>query len=359
MLKERLDRLIRLNGSWERLKNSAAPVCIYGTGDACERILEQFARHGICCEGIFASDDFLRGGREFHGFEVTSLSELESRFGEITVCCAFGSSLPDVMAHIEEISRRHELIFPDLPVAGDELFTEEGLTEHIGEIESVCDMLSDELSRETLLSVLEFKLTGDISALKRVFSASAEFYELVKPRTGDVYADLGAYNGDTVESFIAACPDYGVVYAFEPDVRSFRRCVKRHLHREGITFINACAWSSDGALGFSQDAGRQSKIEEGGRLQAARSLDSVLGGARCDIIKLDVEGAEREALLGSARTIAEYSPRLIMSAYHRPYDLLTLPQLLRELSSDGYRLYVRQPPYFPAWDTCIFAVPKK
>jgi hypothetical protein len=47
-----------------------------------------------------------------------------------------------------------------------------------------------------------------------------------------------------------------------------------------------------------------------------------------------------------------------VSAYHRPYDLLTLPALLSELSSDSYRLYVRQPPYFPAWDTCIIAVPR-
>lgn len=343
--------------SWERLSESGKPVCIYGTGDACERILSQFELRGISCAGIFASDDFLRGGREFHGFEVTSLSALEERFKDITVCCAFGSQLPDVMAQIEGIAARHDLIFPDLPVAGDELFSRRGLIERQNDLARVYDMLADDLSREVLRGVLGFKLTGDIGMLRSVFSDPAkDAAALIAPKRGDCYADLGAYNGDTVASFAGMCPDHGQIVAFEPDVRSFRKCVARHIGRENITFVNACAWCSDGNIGFSQSAGRQSQITGGGRLTAARRLDTVLAGKRCDVIKLDVEGAEREALIGAAETIKRYSPRMIVSAYHRPYDLIDLSLQLSGMGD--YDLYIRQPPYYPAWDTCIYAVPK-
>ncbi len=350
-----IERIKGLPDAWERLAASKKPVCIYGTGDACERILEQFERRGIVCAGIFASDDFLRGGREFCGFEVTSLARLEERFGDITVCCAFGSQLPGVMEQIERVAGRHELVFPDLPVAGEELFAREGLLSRAEELEKVCAQLADGLSAETLFSVLEFKLTGDISVLRRVFTGYDEsFAELMSPRAGDCFADLGAYNGDTAEGFIAACPDYGYIWAFEPDVKSFRKCVKRHLHRDNMTFVNACAWSRDEQLCFSQSAGRQSQITGQGRPAAARSLDSVLGGRRCDIIKFDVEGAEREALLGARETIGRCLPRMTVSAYHRPYDLIELPLMISELG--GYHIYMRQPPYYPAWDTCVYAI---
>jgi hypothetical protein len=55
----------RLTESWDLLKNSDLPVCIYGMGDACERLLAQFEMRGIKCADIFASDSFVRGAYAF------------------------------------------------------------------------------------------------------------------------------------------------------------------------------------------------------------------------------------------------------------------------------------------------------
>jgi hypothetical protein len=131
--------------------------------------------------------------------------------------------------------------------------------------------------------------------------------------------------------------------------------VKNLITHDKITFVNACGWNCDTQLLFSQSAGRQSQISSAGTLTSARSLDSVLGSKRCSIIKYDVEGAESEALAGSSKTISAYQPRLVVSAYHRPFDLIDLPNEILRLNGK-YKLYLRQPTYFPAWDSVFFAV---
>jgi hypothetical protein len=68
-----------------------------------------------------------------------------------------------------------------------------------------------------------------------------------------------------------------------------------------------------------------------------------------------VEGAEREALLGSRNTILRDSPALLVSAYHRSADLFSLPLLVHDLNPN-YRLYLRRMAGIPAWDINLYAV---
>ena len=75
------------------------------------------------------------------------------------------------------------------------------------------------------------------------------------------------------------------------------------------------------------------------------------------MIKMDVEGAERETLLGCRQMIARCQPALIVSCYHRNEDLFDLPLLVKKLYP-GYRLFLRHHPYLPAWETNLYAVAK-
>ena len=81
----------------------------------------------------------------------------------------------------------------------------------------------------------------------------------------------------------------------------------------------------------------------------------MLNGTAVDYIKYDVEGAEKEALNGSAQTIASCHPRLLVSLYHRSEDLFALPLQIHTLHP-SYRLYLRRYPYVPAWDLNLICV---
>ena len=343
----------QLDESWETLKSCDKAVYIYGIGNACERILKELEKRQIKCSGIFSSDDFV-AKKSFCGFEVKTLSQLESEHEDFAVCMAFGSSLPDVMERISSLSKRHTLIFPDLAIAGNESFTKSGFLDRWEQAKTARSMLCDERSREIFDLAAAFKISGDISFLERAFSVNS-FEKIIEPNENDIYADLGAYNGDTALEFLRMAGGCKKIYAFEPDKRSFRKCVKRLINVDETVFVNACAWNCDDLTSFSQSGGRMSKAQSGSEKVSARSLDSVLNKKECSVIKYDVEGAEKRALLGSKETIERFHPRLAVSVYHRPFDFIDLTMLVHSFNQD-YKLYLRQPPYFPSWDLCLYAV---
>ena len=177
------------------------------------------------------------------------------------------------------------------------------------------------------------------------------------------YADLGAYNGDTVREVLAHSPNVERIYALEPDARSFKKLdafCAQYDGKANITPINAAAWSNDCTLTFGNEGNRNSGIFAPSKTAkqveiTARSLDSVLGNDTVDYIKYDVEGAEREALLGSKQAILRSSPALLVSAYHKSEDVFALPLLIKELNSN-YKLYYRRYPYVPAWDLNLICI---
>jgi hypothetical protein len=71
------------------------------------------------------------------------------------------------------------------------------------------------------------------------------------------------------------------------------------------------------------------------------TVDHDLEGGHASFIKMNIEGAEIDALEGARRTIQSFAPQLAISAYHRPADLWAVPEKIRSLRDD-YRLFLRQ-----------------
>jgi hypothetical protein len=83
-------------------------------------------------------------------------------------------------------------------------------------------------------------------------------------------------------------------------------------------------------------------------------LDS-LDIERPTIIKMDIEGAEKQALTGGERTIRTHHPRLAIAAYHRPGDFWRLPYQVMAIRDD-YRIYMRH--YAESlYETVMFFIP--
>ena len=172
---------------------------------------------------------------------------------------------------------------------------------------------------------------------------------------GTAFVDAGCLNGDTSITFAEWCGNkYSKVFAFEPDPASFAEC-QRQLSKAGIHDVElvqaglanqtGCAKFADGLKGGSHlidqaKCAGQTGMDGGIEVRTVR-LDDVVGGTKVGFIKMDIEGAEYDALHGACRILERDKPLLAICVYHKPGDILAIMEYLREIVP-SYHFALRQ-----------------
>ncbi len=209
---------------------------------------------------------------------------------------------------------------------------------------ALAELLTDDRSRAVLDAVLGFRQTLDPALLAPV--VEWDLYNpsgLLSHGEDEVYVDGGSFDGDTIRLFIARVHgQFSRVLAFEPDPETFARLRANFARDPRIESINAGLHRRRAVLRFHNDASRGAIFQAEGAIEMpVVALDEVLAGARVSFIKMNIEGAEIEALAGAAGSIRRWRPKLAISAYHRPSDLWQVAETVQALCPD-YDLYLRQ-----------------
>ena len=145
------------------------------------------------------------------------------------------------------------------------------------------------------------------------------------------------------------------IVAIEPDGKNFKKLKKYadgiHTHR--ISLYNSAVWSKSGDGEFISSGNRNSSISSTSSYQHKDAQVSLIPidslNLSPDYIKYDVEGAETEALIGSAQTIQRSHPTLLVSLYHRSSDIFEIVNYLRR-EYPFYRIELRRLKCLPAWE---------
>lgn len=348
---------------WQYLKNVKKPIYIYGMGDGALKIISVLERLDVPIAGVYASNGFVRG-HHFYGNKVLTFDEVSAQASDFITLLAFAAFREPLLNAIYDMQSSCEFYAPDVPVCkvDDDLFDIDYIKKHNDKLTAVYNMLEDKQSKKVFINTLNFKVSGKINYLKMITTPVDEvFTEFIKPNKDDYYIDLGAYNGDTISQALTYCgEDFAGITAFEPDVKNFKR-LKKRIEAEAINNVkayNLAAWSDNATLLFTGKGGRNSKLSSNGLCEIkANSVDNILKGKKATIIKFDVEGAEEQAIIGCTNTIKKYSPRLLVSSYHKNSDLFTLPMLIKEINP-SYKVYLRHHPYIPAWETNYYFINK-
>ena len=179
------------------------------------------------------------------------------------------------------------------------------------------------------------------------------------PKDDEIFVDGGTLNGDTISRFIKyAEKGYKEIYAFEPDPENDVK-VNNHIQKKGIQnvhSINKGLWSDETMLLFSANSDGGSCINDDGSIEIpVTTIDSVVGDKKVTLIKMDIEGAELEALMGARKCIEKYAPRLTICVYHKPEDILTIPNWILQINP-LYRFYLRHHYIGRTWETVLYAV---
>lgn len=225
------------------------------------------------------------------------------------------------------------------------------------ELERLDGMMEDEASRTWLAAVLQFRLGGDYDCLPSP-GLCDQYFPTDLPRWPHPlrFVDGGAFTGDTLLQLAAAGYTFDAIAAFEPDLDNFRALVRNSARFDAVTCLPCGLTDHAKRIGFTDGMGGGSHIDPSATQQiTCVALDEALPDFRPSLIKLDVEGAELEALSGAARGIARHRPALAVSLYHHPEHLWRIPFLIESWKLD-YRFYLRGHAQ-SSFDLVLYALP--
>jgi FkbM family methyltransferase len=350
---------------WERALeaiHAAGGLSIHGAGTIGRQALAAARRAGIPVRAFIDSDP-QRSGQQVDGVEVQGVEQIVA--GRSVVLPAVGRHAQSVAAIARErgaacVLELSQLYWHARPPGEPEPDYLDDLDANRQRYQALFTTVADARSREVLAALIRQRRTLELAPLAAVCEREhAQWFapELL-PRPGaEVYVDGGAFDGDTVHGYIAACGDgYAAIHAFELDPLLAARGQARTRDLRAVRFA---------AIGLSDRAGRVAYRGSGGTDSAVTGVAQA-GQASAEIgrldelvrepisfLKLDVEGEEARALTGARHHLAHDRPTLALALYHKAPDIWQLPQQALA-ATPSYRLHLRHYTEL-AYETVLYA----
>ena len=186
---------------------------------------------------------------------------------------------------------------------------------------------------------------------------------------GDIVIDAGGCFGDTALYFAQKVGKEGEVHVFEfiPDnIATFKKNIAlNEVLEPAIKLVSNPLWSSSGQQVFYLSNGPGSRVSmnefEGYTNKTITlSIDDYRNSenlSRIDFIKMDIEGAELNALKGAEETIKQFKPKLAIALYHSTAEFESIPRYINELNL-GYKFYLSHSTIYGE-ETMLFATAAK
>ena len=221
--------------------------------------------------------------------------------------------------------------------------------------------ISDIKVNNGLIDVHGYQIrTGALEAAQAFLFEQYSLEGKCKVDIGDHVINGGAFEGETSFWFISKGADK--VYAFEPDQFNYSILVEnieRNRVSNRILPIKKILSNKIGTFSFCSAGVMSVVINEGKQTIQGITLDSFVedkGLNRVDFLKLDVEGAELEILEGAVETIKKFKPKMAISVYHKPDDIVSIPKFILQLLPKA-KFYLSHKFYTLA-ETVLFVNPR-
>ncbi|ATD05827.1 FkbM family methyltransferase [Pseudoalteromonas piscicida] len=239
----------------------------------------------------------------------------------------------------------------------------------------VLSLLSDQQSRDTYNLLVNYRVSPcrDNYPLPEQYEMYfpddiPKLYKYEKMRV----LDIGAYDGDTLAGFFQRYAQtinhYAAVEVSTKNIKLlesrlkamgdateyvsiYRKAVglpenKKLLVKENLSATYVSVIEEGEVANVSEDC-----------LVESINLSELTAMTQCNVIKMDIEGADYDALVQCRDYIAECTPTLALSLYHRSEDLWEIPLLIESFAANRYHYYVRQEGHW-LLETQFYAVPK-
>lgn len=345
-------------------------VYIFGAKELGKKFHGFFSSKNIKVLG-FLDNDVSKQNTLYCGCNVFSVADLldkkEEKPTEITVVVASIYYVQEILNQLKDLGFTKVIPCQILYVLDNKNYKAEpsfdGLIEDLAvnkqKYLELYSLLEDEQSKKVFEAAVEFRQTYDFSLFGRILSPHAEigqYFEepFIKYTENDIFVDGGGFDGDTALKFINKTNGrYKKILFFEPDEESFLKAKKALNHYKNIEFYNKGLYSGSKTFRFASSGGLGSIIDDSGdTIIETVAIDEILR-EKASYIKMDIEGAELEALKGSEKQL-KHGVQLAISLYHKPQDIWQIPEYIKSVNPQ-YKFYLRH--YTNAiFETVLYAI---
>lgn len=318
---EDIDKIIKTEG-----------VSLFGAGQYGEFVSEYLLKNGykINC---FIDNNPDKQGNKINDIEIVSKDSVLSKNSKVVLITAHHSI--DEIIEQNKNSYKHIISFEKYLAI-----------KRFDDFLNIRNMLYDNNSKEILDTLVYAKISGDENLCENIYEDN-QYFAIPKFKFGsinEIFFNVGAYTGDTVERIIySRLGGFKHIYAFEPGKKQFEAMNIRieRLKKEWaindnkITLVNLGVSDKNEILEFNDNSdllcNRVSNIKENTIKIETCSVDNFLNGKEINFLISDIEGYEINMLKGAINTIKNYKPKMAISVYHKPDDLLAIPEFIRNL----------------------------
>lgn len=355
------------------------PIVLMGAGGLGQRTLAGLRRVGID-PLAFADNSTTRQGTSIDGVRVLAPPAAAAEFGRTAafVVTIWGAGSPhrfaDSRTQLRALGCDVVVNFPLLYWAHPEAllpFYLQDEPHHVLEqrddVAAAFALWADDASRAEYVAQVRLRLDADFDGLPHPVAHPQYFPpDLWEWSRSEWIVDGGAYDGDSIRELVRLHGDaFAHVLALEPDPANFARLqatvaalpLERRVKVacEPVALASRAGTLQIASTGTAASAAASSATGASVSVRAV-PLDDLLGAQAPSFVKLDIEGAEPDALEGARRTIVAHAPVLAVCVYHRQDHLWRIPLMLRAWRDD-YTLFLR-PHNEGGWDLVCYAVPR-
>lgn len=228
------------------------------------------------------------------------------------------------------------------------------LKEHLDDFIWLYQKVQDSTSRKILCNILYCWITFDSSYLNEILDNRFSQYfdrDIIQCDDQEVFVDIGAYNGDTLLSYLNNFVNYKKVICYELDKKNFSELLSVTNSFENIEAKNYAVGEEHGKIikvEIEDMRSESSRINKNYSMSNNFSCSENIQMVSIDedihekitFLKMDVEGAERYILNGARRHISIEKPKLAVCIYHGNEDIWKIPRIIDSLN-DSYKFYIR------------------
>lgn len=227
-------------------------------------------------------------------------------------------------------------------------------------IEKVRNLLFEKKSLDIFNAIVNLRTVGDWSILETIEIPTEQYFinDILNFTEHEIFVDLGAYLGDSIKGFVDITNNkYKQIISFEPCL-SYYKILNKYIIKSrfnNVMTYNLGTWNELDVIRFEDDMKTCPKISKSGEhFVNVDSLDNLLLDIPVTFIKMDIEGAEKNTILGAKELIRKYKPKLAVCIYHKTEDLYELPLLLKEIVPE-YKFFIRHHSHYIT-ETVLYAL---